>query len=888
MDTNVKCMLWNARSIRGKIVEFFNFLVNRDIDVCMVTETWLEPHLNFSHSLYKCFRLDRHGQRGGGVAIVIKKQLKYKQLQSIDTQLIENIIIELTLNDTDTLKIACVYFPGGRSTGNSRSIFKSDMRKLLSINGKYMLCGDFNCRHRDWGCSRANSWGNILSDLTLSFPFTIRFPSTPTYLPSAARSSPSVLDLVLTNVPHFMNYPIVSNNLGSDHLPVHFSILATASSRLLNLQYVFRKTNWKKYKSCLNYFFAQPNNENSCSCTDDIDSAIHNFSNAILYSIDCSTPKNVLKNNFIKLPYHIITTIKSRNYFRRQWNRYRQQNFLLLFKIYDKLVKYEIWCFRNESWNRKLANLDTRSKPFWNISKMLKKKLPTIPVISHNNIQVMTDANKSKAFAETFHLNHRGTDDIRCQSTEANVSENLSEFNFSLITTPPQTEHVTERTVKDLLKQLKPKQSCGLDNIRNSFLKNLSNKAISRLTCIFNGCLNLQYFPKVWRTAKIVPILKAGKPNNLLTSYRPISLLSNISKLLEKIIKDKLWQFVDENNIIPSEQFGFRPLHSTTHQIMRIAKHVKLQFNQGNSTAMVLLDVEKAFDTVWHDGLIFKLIKLNLPTYLVKMIQSFLSDRSFCVKINQEQSDFVSIPAGVPQGSVLGPLLYNLYMHDFPQSTDCHYAFFADDSAVLCSGLLAQNIINCLQLSLKKIEQYSNKWKIKINTEKSQAIFFTRKRKPCYIPSRNILMFCREITWSNSVRYLGVYLNTRLTFSDHVSHIINKMNIAIKLLYPIINRKSELSISNKITILKTIFQSIAIYACPVWGTCASSHIKKIQICQNKILKMMLKLPWHFSTERLHNLSDVQLIKTRISSIIPRFQIACSSSNNNYIANLYNS
>lgn len=149
-------------------------------------------------------------------------------------------------------------------------------------------------------------------------------------------------------------------------------------------------------------------------------------------------------------------------------------------------------------------------------------------------------------------------------------------------------------------------------------------------------------------------------------------------------------------------------------------------------------------------------------------------------------------------------------------------------------------------------------------------------------------MFCREITWSNSVRYLGVYLNTRLTFSDHVSHIINKMNIAIKLLYPIINRKSELSISNKITILKTIFQSIAIYACPVWGTCASSHIKKIQICQNKILKMMLKLPWHFSTERLHNLSDVQLIKTRISSIIPRFQIACSSSNNNYIANLYNS
>lgn len=120
-------------------------------------------------------------------------------------------------------------------------------------------------------------------------------------------------------------------------------------------------------------------------------------------------------------------------------------------------------------------------------------------------------------------------------------------------------------------------------------------------------------------------------------------------------------------------------------------------------------------------------------------------------------------------------------------------------------------------MSLEKIVEYSIKWKIKINATKSQAIFFTKKRKSCYIPQSNLTMFGNDIEWSNSVKYLGVFLNTRLTFKDHVSYILNKMNIGIKLLYPLINRKSQLSFENKISILKLIFQAIALYACPTWG-----------------------------------------------------------------------
>lgn len=887
MDTQVKFMLWNARSIRGKISEYFDFLMENKIDISMVTETWLEKNDKFAHPSYKCFRIDRPNRRGGGVALVINNSLKVRQLKCVDTGLIENIVAELFINDHEILKMVCVYFPGGRANGTTRSIFKSDLRKILGIGGDYVICGDFNSKHRDWGCFRANSWGNILSDLTLSFPFTIRYPNNPTHIPCSSNSRPSTIDLILTNVPHFMNFPVVMNELNSDHLPVMFSIFTTELSRIQNLQYDFKKTNWNRYKSYLSTLLSQNPLFDNIANSDDINALILYLNDSIIAAIDESTPKIEIRNKFVKLPNYILNSIKQRNYFRQQWNRYRNRNDLLIYREYDKLVKYEIWCFRNRSWNNKIKALDIRSKPFWNISKMLRRKIHNIPAISHSNRSHLLDADKANVFANQFLSNHNNSNDIQCRTTELQVSNALTDFNNSFYPTPESSVHVSASDIKCILKQLKVGKSCGLDKIQNLYLKNFSNLAILYLCKILSACLKHQYFPITWRKAKVIPIPKPGKPHDLVSSYRPISLLSNLSKIFEKILKEKLWAYCDNTAVIPDEQFGFRAFHGTIHQIKRVTQYVNHELVSKRSAAMVLLDVEKAFDTVWHDGLIFKLIKLKFPRFLIKIIQTFLYKRSFCVQINKDSSDYFDIPAGVPQGSVLGPLLYLIYTSDFPQIANCTYAFFADDTAILCSGLLASDILSCIQEALDEVAKFSEKWKIKINSEKSQAIFFTRKRKTCYIPQSNLIMKGSDIAWSNSVRYLGVFLNTRLTFNDHVSHIINKFNLAIKLLYPLINRKSELNIENKITILKSIFQPIALYACPVWGICAKSHIKKIQVCQNKLLKLMLNLPWHFSTRSLHDLSHVDFINNRITHISGRFKIICSASENNYISNLYN-
>lgn len=489
------------------------------------------------------------------------------------------------------------------------------------------------------------------------------------------------------------------------------------------------------------------------------------------------------------------------------------------------------------------------------------------------------------AFASEFVENHKISAHLGLQNFDEMINQFTERFEATTISTD-ETEFVSVNYVADLLKSCTKKRSCGFDNIRNILIINSPKIATHYLTFMFNSCLKLHYFPTLWKRARVIPILKSGKPSNLISSYRPISLLSCTGKIFEKIIRDKIQYIITEKNIIPNQQFGFRSQHSTSHQVKRICKHVQKGFERKESTGLVLLDVEKAFDTVWHDGLIFKLVNFGLPLFLIKLVKSFLINRSFSVSINNTCSTDMQISAGVPQGSVIGPLLYILYCSDFPNLTECDYALYADDVGIFTTHTSPNEIISKLQNALDRIYNFMFKWKIKINANKTQAIFFTKKRSVCNLPTSPIRLAGHQIDWCENVKYLGVVLDKKLIFRDHIIFIKNKFNIAIKLLYPLINRNSKLSIANKILLYKAVFQSILLYACPVWGQCANTHIKSLQICQNKVLKMMLKLPWDYSTSRLHKLADIKIISDKINSYNSNFNERCIQSENPLIFNLF--
>ena len=361
--------------------------------------------------------------------------------------------------------------------------------------------------------------------------------------------------------------------------------------------------------------------------------------------------------------------------------------------------------------------------------------------------------------------------------------------------------------------------------------------------------------------------------------------MNSLSKCFEQIIKKRVLFHCKRNNILPLEQFGFRPGHSAVHQVHRISNHIKTNFRAGKSTGMVLLDVEKAFDTVWHNAILHKLLRLNFPIYLIKIIQSFLLERKFKVSINNWFSDTYIVLAGVPQGSVLGPILYTIFTYDFPCLTNCEKAIFADDTCIYSSDSIGFNIETNLQSALYIIQDYFFDWNIKMNASKTQTIFFTRKRKACFLPSNNLVVNGIRTEWRSRAKYLGVYLDKTLTFGFHVQEIIKKVRICVSILYTFINRKSKLSNENKLLIFKVIFQAIMFYGSPVWGKCASSHVRKLQIAQNKVLKMILNLPWSLSTSELHKISNIELVSTRLTNIFERYAISCELSENRLISNL---
>lgn len=279
------------------------------------------------------------------------------------------------------------------------------------------------------------------------------------------------------------------------------------------------------------------------------------------------------------------------------------------------------------------------------------------------------------------------------------------------------------------------------------------------------------------------------------------------------------------------------------------------------------------------------MIQFNFPKALTQIICSFLNNRTFKVHIGNTKSDSIQIMAGCPQGSCLSPILYNIFTSDFPYLQNCIASIFADDTAILNSDVYADDIISSLESSLITVEKYFSKWNIRLNGEKTQAIYFTRKRKDCFIPQRKIRSGNNELLWEEKVKYLGVILDTRITFKHHVSYIVDKFKRSIRILYPFINRKSQLSLGNKLIIFKVIFQSILLYAAPVWNGMANCHVKRLQIEQNKLLKMIYNLPRYFSTSRLHDFDNILLVIDRANCLTNSFEIKCQTSEYSHLNDL---
>lgn len=869
---------WNANGIKDKLFMLYDYLLENHIDVACVCETFLKSSeiLN-RHPQFDIHRNDRADERRkGGVMIFVRKNLKYRLLPYLHTQLIENIGIEVVTRKGN-LHIYSCYVPGGAQVQDIRAHLSRDISALTRRQTTFFALGDFNAKHRQWNNSRANPAGTIIHDLMQRNGFYVLHPPSHTHHPSDPRKNPSTFDIGLTNSLLTVSVPR-DDPLSSDHNLVSFTVQLEEEVEIEPnyLRYCFKNANWDNYRSFIDEELEDLNmNHHQFTTTNQVDELVSKLTDVIQRAKQATVPRTLPDQYGLILTPAIKEKMRLCKRIQRQYQRAqnisRKTELKQLANRLHKEICRDIDHLRNVNWSFKLQDLPTdgdRVKLF-DLAKFIRRRAKHLPPLKVDDNVLITPQEKADQLALNFaeaHANPLAADDPDFTAIiEARANQLLNEPTDLAATRLPNISATDQ-----IIKRLKTRKAPGLDHVNNILLKNLPRSGVLLLHIIILCCIKLCYFPLGWKTGIVTALPKPGKPTHDPRSYRPISLLSSLSKILEKHVLELINEHLKTRPIIPDDQFGFVRGRSSVGQLLRVKDHIKAQLDDGSSTGMMLLDVERAFDRVWHAGLLHKMHIFDFPLPVIKMIGSFLSNRSFHVKVGTAMSPQHTIPFGVPQGAILSPSLYNIYTSDAPDPSPCSRGLFADDTAFFISSKLRAPIVRGLRQTLLSYVAYFKKWKTTLNIDKTQLIFFT-KRLTREVPKRPFKAGTMTIRWSDEAKYLGVTFDKRLTFRRHVENVVNKTNVVIKILYPLVARRSSLHQSLKLHVYKSIIRPSFSYGCQMLGGIAATHINKLQVLQNGALKMILSLPSRTRTSEVHEQAEVERVQEHFDNLATRWR-----------------
>lgn len=404
--------------------------------------------------------------------------------------------------------------------------------------------------------------------------------------------------------------------------------------------------------------------------------------------------------------------------------------------------------------------------------------------------------------------------------------------------------------MQNIAKSKNNKKSYGIDCISNFVLKKLSPNFFRVLSILTNQIFNCGHWPQPWKKAIIVPLLKPGKSPENINNYRPISLLSCISKLCETLIYEKILNHCEEQKLLSDDQFGFRAKLSTNHALSTLMHDVSMALNNRKPTICVALDCEKAFDSVWIEALIYKMNYLyGFHEHICRLIFSYLTNRQISVKIENIYSNDRRVDTGVPQGSILAPLLFILFLTDLPNPpntipNNCiiRKILFADDILIYGSGWSPFTIQAKINNYLSVIANFLHRWKISLNNDKCEYLTFIGRYNSLSPKTRSNLKKIKikiddlAIKKVDSLKYLGIILNKNAKYHKHISNILSKSIKASHCLKRVISFNNSTSNKVKSIIYKQLIRPILCYGFCTWFDISSSQMEKIRTYERKILR----------------------------------------------------
>lgn len=858
-----------------------DFIKTHKPDMMLLCETHLKHALSIKR--FCIVRSDISGQGTVGTAIVIRDNIKHNQINTTNWQLTSLECTAVLVHTTrgKMCVIACY-----RSALRYTHIHE-DIEKIVNIcdtnQWTMIIGGDFNAKHPRWNntstCAHGTKLDQWLTNFGVQYNVHIEHPLDATF---HRGTHSSILDFFIISSDINVQYPTATpTNLqvidyDSDHQAVLLTIILNSQLTQRDRQACrnYKETNWTHFRMQLNATFRSvhvPSIRNMS--TVEMDNKLLEINTAIMSTMDTVIPTTTVQSSSLTiLPNDLLHLIQQKKQMRRRWQRNRLtpdgnqlKNDL---KLLNKIIDDRMTIHKNEVWTKTLSAIKPGPDAFKKIKSICKLntfKSPSSMIDPTTGLHQSCPEEVAKILGNNFSAVHTQnlhlgdpifTEEVN-SSTHLQLNHHAPRVYFNIAESADSTVFNRNRhliSVKDLqaiLKSRANKKSTGHDGIPNIVLRKLTPYCITKIATLFNQLYNVCHFPPTWKHAIVIPIAKPGKPPDNPTSYRPISLLPCLSKVYEKALKNIIDTHCEDHHILPDDQFGFRPHRSTTQPLVILRTHVAHAFNNKTPTIACTTDIEKAFDTVWKEGLVHKMRNVfNFNDHLCRCIHHLLRDRTFEVKVNNVVSDRFEVAAGVPQGGVLSAILYVIYTADMPQPPNHNNPIrrlqYADDMLIYISAknlTMGQHRINSY---LSDIVRYMTKWKIKINPNKCEAIVFKGLNKhfsnAINAAHNNVMISINGTTLvpQRTLKYLGIIFQKNLSETAHVKHIRGKVNGAFASLRTVLNQTSKMNIQVKTLCYKQLIRPIIMYGFSCWSNLSSSQMERIRTLERMCLRACTK------------------------------------------------
>ena len=806
---------------------------NLNLDVIGVSEMWHSKDNPISSNVdipgYKFYETSSLSQNGG-VGLYVKTTLTSNPRIELDssTNDFETVWVEIENKKDKNILICCVY----RHPCSNIDILTSHFQNLLSkisSNKLVFILGDFNINLLNYDShTPTNDFVNNLFSHSL-LP-CIHHPT------RISQNSGSVIDNIYTNA---MNANITSGNILmqiSDHFP---QFLVLKNSQISHHKSVSFKHDYSKFKEDK---FLEDFNQTDFTYIDNMDMDMNTKFDRFLGELNSLSHKHApvkkrsRKESKLKEKPWINSKIQKmmriRDKILLKLKKKPTDDNLNLYKKFRNRVSNVIKESKSRYFHNYFSSNSQNMKQLWSgIKSIISHKSSTsssINKIQDKDGNVTIDSSKISNIFNDFFVNVADEITKTIPKTPKSPLDYLSNrTSNSLFLTP-----VTFIEVYDLIKVLNPSKSVGPNSIPIKLLKIIGPSVSPILALLVNQSFQTGIFPDKLKIAKVITLFKKGNPE-LPSNYRPISLLPIFSKIFEKLTHRRLYRFLEIHDVLFSLQFGFQENHSIDHALVSLTETVKNTLDNKRFGCGIFIDLQKAFDTVNHKILLSKLEHYGVRGCALEWFRSYLSDRKQYVSVNGSNSNLLSIACGVPQGSVLGPLLFLIYINDLPSSSKkLNFYLFADDTNIYCESSDLSNLIKIVNRELRSVKKWLDANKLSLNIDKTNYIIFHSSSSS--VPSDAVVKIGKKhIKRVKFVKFLGLLLDEHLSWKYHLSELSKKLARTCGIFFRI---RNLLPLDVLLCLYNALFLSFLQYGLIVWGGTYASYIEPIFKLQKKAVR----------------------------------------------------